>query len=52
MQILKKKRKRQDTKIVAISRKKYVEQIGENSMVNMPADAWIDRVKMVVILTL
>ena len=45
------KRKRQDTRIVAITRKKYVEQIGENSMVNMPADAWVERVKMVVILT-
>ena len=28
-----------------------MEQIGENSMVNMPADAWVERVKMVVILT-
>ena len=36
---------------MAISRKKYVEQIGENSMVNMPADTRVERVKMVVILT-
>ena len=36
---------------MAFSRKKYVEQIGENSM-NMPADARVERVKMVVILTL
>ena len=44
--------KRQDTKIVAVSGKKYVEQIGENSMVNIPADVRVEQViKMVVIMT-
>ena len=50
MQILKKKGKGRIQKLWLLLQKN-VEQIGENSMVNMPADARVERVKMVVILT-
>ena len=52
MQILKKKGKGRIQKLWLLVGKKYVEQIGEDSMVNMPADARVERVKMMVILTL